>query len=69
MDLQAQADALFARARQSGSQPLGVAVARRGDVEYVAWVYRVRHDAAPSEWWVVEVLDNRVTAIKRICEY
>lgn len=57
------------RERDCGRSEWPVYVTRNSSYpECVALVYRFKHDDKPKEWYVVELDNSEVTAIKEICK-
>lgn len=65
--LQKFADLLYSKVDKK-SWPQPIAVTRNGYVQFVGYIYRYEEDNK-MYWWVVEIKDGLITAIKRICDY
>lgn len=48
---------------------LPVVAVRRGYAEFVAYVYKVKRLGKPDVWYCLEIFDQHITQIKRICMY
>ncbi len=71
--LQEQYQQLLQRAEADGGRyPAPVVGYRDGKnyVRFIAYVFKFKHEDAPSEWYCVEVDEaGAATAVKRICNY
>lgn len=55
---------------KAGSNYYPVVDCRWGYAAFVAYVFKIKHETLPDEWWVVEMNEEqKPIEIKRICNY
>lgn len=49
--------------------PAPVVAVRRGYAEFIAYIYKIERPNRKGVWFIVEVDEQAITRIKRICLY